>query len=106
MLSKKLIFAVMFVLMLAAGAVQAGGDVARGLELSEDCSDCHGDDGKGDEDNPSIAGLDEQKLIDMLKGYKSGEIADEDEMMIEWVEELSDQDFADLAAYYATLDAG
>lgn len=106
MLSKKLIFAVMFVLTLAAGAVQAGGDVARGLELSEDCLDCHGDDGKGDEDNPPIAGLDEQEHIDMLKGYKSGEIPDEDEMMVEWVEELSDQDFADLAAYYATLDAG
>lgn len=96
----------MFVLMLAAVAVQAGGDVARGLELSQDCVDCHGVDGKGDEDTPSIAGLAEKKFTDLLKGYKSGEIADEDEMMLDWVEGLSDQDMADLAAYYATLDAG
>jgi len=107
MLIKKLIFAVMFMLMLVAGGVQAGGDPARGQELAAaDCADCHGDDGKGDEDSPSIAGLDSAKHIDFLKGYKSGEIADEDEMMVDSVEGLSDQDMADLAAYYATLDGG
>ena len=107
MLTRKIIFAVMFILMLAAGAVQAGGDVAKGQELAAaDCADCHGDDGKGDEDNPSIAGLDPAKHIDMLKGYKSGEIPDDDEMMVDSVEALSDQDMADLAAYYATLDGG
>ena len=104
MLTRKLICAVMFILMLAAGAVQAGGDAARGQELAIDCSDCHGEDGKGDEDNPSIAGMDKAEHIKLLKGYKAGEIEDEDEMMLDWVEELSDQDFADLAAYYATLD--
>ena len=103
MLARKLLIAVMFALLLAAGGVQAGGDVAKGLELSEDCVDCHGEDGKGDEDNPPINGLDAAKHIDMLKGYKSGEIPDEDEMMVDYVIDLSDQDFADLAAYYATL---
>jgi len=104
MLTKKLIFAVMFMLILAAGGIQAGGDPARGQELAaSDCADCHGDDGKGDEDNPSIAGLDSVKHVDLLKGYKSGEIPDEDEMMIDSVEGLSDQDMADLAAYYAGL---
>ncbi len=103
MLTRKMIFAVMFVLLLAAGAVQAGGDVARGQELSVDCADCHGEDGKGDEDNPAIAGLDEAKHLEMLKGYKSGELTDEDEVMLMFTEELSEQDMADLAAYYATL---
>lgn len=103
MLIKKLIFAIIFSLILSAGVVQAGGDVARGLELAEECVDCHGDDGRGDEDNPPIAGLDEAEHVKMLKGYKTGEIPDEDEDMIDWVEELSDQDMADLAAYYATL---
>ena len=106
MLTKKLIFAVMFMLMLAAGAVQAGGDPAKGLELSEECVDCHGDDGMGDEDNPKIAGLDKAEHIKLLQGYKSGEIPDEDEMMLDYVVDLSDQDMADLAAYYATLDGG
>ena len=106
MLTRKIIFAVMFILMLASGAVQAGGDVAKGQELAVDCADCHGDDGKGDEDNPAIAGLDAAEHVKMLQGYKSGDIPDEDEMMLDWVEELSDQDMADLAAYYATMDGG
>ena len=58
MLTKKLLIATMFVLMLAAGGVQAGGDAARGAELSSDCVDCHGDDGKGDEEVPALAGMD------------------------------------------------
>ena len=57
MLSKKLIIAAMFILMLLAGNVQAGGDATRGEELAVDCADCHGDDGLGDEDVPAIAGM-------------------------------------------------
>jgi cytochrome c553 len=103
MLSKKLIIAVMFILMLAAGGVQAGGDAARGAELATDCADCHGDDGLGDEDSPAIAGMDAAAHVKELQAFKSGERVDEDEMMFDYVEELSDQDMADLAAYYATL---
>jgi len=102
MLSKKLIFAILFGLMMAAGAVQAGGDAAMGQELAADCADCHGDDGKGDEDNPALAGLDEAYQIEQLKAFKSGERVDEDEMMGMYAEDLSEQDMADLAAYYAT----
>ncbi len=104
MLTKKLMFAVMFVLLLAAGGLQAGGDPARGQELAVDCADCHGADGKGDEDNPAIAGLDETKHVELLKAYKSGELVDEEETMLMFTEELSEQDMADLAAYYATLE--
>lgn len=103
MLTRKLMFALAFVLLLATGVVQAGGDPARGQELSVDCADCHGADGKGDPDNPPIAGLDEAKHFEMLKAYKSGELTDEDEVMLMFTEELSEQDMADLAAYYATL---
>jgi sulfide dehydrogenase cytochrome subunit len=104
MLESKLIFAVVFILLLAAGAVQAGGDPVRGQELSIDCADCHGEDGKGDEDIPPIAGLDETKHFEILKAYKSGELVDEEEVMLMFTEELSDQDLSDLAAYYATLE--
>ena len=58
MLTKKLIIAMIFILMLAAGGVQAGGDAANGKVLSADCSDCHGEDGLGDEEVPAIAGMD------------------------------------------------
>jgi cytochrome c553 len=103
MFLKKLSIAVMFVLVLAAGAVQAGGDAARGEELSVNCADCHGANGEGMDDAPAIAGLDEMEHFEALKAYKSGERADESGMMLMFTEELSEQDMADLAAYYATL---
>ena len=100
MLNRKLIIAMMFVLMLAAGGVQAGGDAARGAELAVDCVDCHGDDGKGDEDVPGIAGKDAAEHAQMLADFKSGAVESE---MADYVGDLSEQDMADLAAYYATL---
>ena len=103
MSSTKLVVATLFMLLLAVGAAQAGGDVARGLELAADCIDCHGEDGKGDEENPSIAGLDAKEHLAMLEAYKSGELTDEDEIMLMFTEELSTQDMTDLAVYYATL---
>jgi cytochrome c553 len=103
MLSKKLMSAILFGLMLAAAAAQAGGDAANGQALAEDCAGCHGDDGKGDEENPPLAGLDEAFHIEQLKAFKSGERVDEGEMMGMYAEDLSEQDMADLAAYYATL---
>ena len=101
MLSKKLIIAMMFILMLAAGGVQAGGDAAKGAELAADCADCHGDDGMGDEDTPAIAGMDAAVHAQKLADFKGS-----DSDMADYVEDLSEQDMADLAAYYATLPGG
>ena len=103
MLSQKLIVAMMFILMLSAGSAFAGGDIANGKALAEDCADCHGDDGLGDEDIPRIAGLDAAEHAKALADFKSGARPDEDEMMVDSVEDLSEQEMADLAAYYATL---
>lgn len=102
MLSKKLIIAMMFILMLAAGGVQAGGDAANGKALSVDCADCHGDAGLGDEDVPGIAGMDAAEQAQKLADFKSGRVESE---MVDYVSELSEQDMLDLAAYYATLPA-
>lgn len=106
MLIKKMIIAAMFMLMLLAGNVQAGGDPARGEELAVDCADCHGDDGLGDEDVPAIAGMDAAEHAKELMAFKTGEREDEEGDMIDSVEDLSEQDMADLAAYYATLPGG
>jgi len=103
MLTKRLIFALMFILMLAAGSVQAGGDAARGAELAVDCADCHGDDGLGDEDVPAIAGMDAAEQLKELMDFKSGAREDEEGDMTDSVEDLSEQDMADIAAYFATL---
>jgi len=103
MLTKKLIIAMMFILMLAAGSAQAGGDAAKGAELAVDCADCHGDDGLGDEDVPAIAGMDAAEQLKELMDFKSGAREDEEEDMVDSVADLSEQDMADLAAYFATL---
>ena len=103
MLNRNLIVAMMFILMLVAGSAQAGGDAANGKELAEYCADCHGDDGLGDEDVPAIAGMDAAKHAKELADFKSGARPDEEEDMVDSVEDLSEQDMADLAAYYATL---
>lgn len=102
-MTTKMIIALLFVLMAAAGPVQAGGDAAKGAELSVDCVDCHGEDGKGDDETPAIAGMDEAEHIAALKAYASGERVDETEMMGDIASELSEEDMACLAAYYKSL---
>lgn len=103
-MTTRLIIALAFVLMLATGSALAGGDAARGSELSVDCADCHGDDGKGDDETPCLAGMDEAEHVAALKAYASGERVDETEMMGDIASELSEQDMADLAAFYKSLD--
>ena len=100
MFSKGMIVTVFFVLMLAAGGVQAGGDVSRGAELAADCADCHGADGKGDEEVPGIAGMDAAKHAKMLADYQSGALEGE---MNDYVGDITEQDMADIAAYFASL---
>jgi len=103
MLTKKLMFAALVLTLFAIGSVQAGGDPAHGKELSADCADCHGEDGKGDADTPTLVGHDEAYFVEQLKAFKSGERKDEDDTMLMFTEDLSEQDMQDLAAYYATL---
>jgi cytochrome c553 len=103
MLTRKLIFAALFLLVCAAGSLQAGGDAAKGKELAVDCTDCHGEDGKGDDTSPTLVGHEEAYFVEQLKAFKSGERKDEDDTMLMYTEDLSEQDMADLAAYYATL---
>jgi len=103
MLTRKLVTAVVFALLMVSGGAQAGGDPAKGKELSVDCVDCHGENGLGDADNPAIAGLEEAFLIKQMQDFKSGARPDKQDAMLMYVEDLSDQDMADLAAYYASL---
>jgi cytochrome c553 len=91
-------------LLLAAGSAMAGGDAAHGEELAADCAMCHGDAGEGDGgDTPAIAGMDPAAHVAALKGYASGDKADPSGMMADYAAALSEQDMADVAAYYASL---
>jgi len=86
----RFLIATLFVIMLAAGTIQAGGDAANGQALSEDCAGCHGDDGKGDDETPALAGMDEAAHVAALKGYASGEREDESGMMADYAGDLSE----------------
>jgi cytochrome c553 len=99
MLIKKVLIAMLFVLVFGAGSVQAGGDAAKGAELAAGCADCHGEGGLGDDDFPKLAGMDEELHVKLLKGF----VGDAESEMADYVADLSEQDMADLAAYYATL---
>ena len=105
MLIRKLFFAIMFILLMATTTAHAAGDPARGAELISECSDCHGEDGLGDDEYPTIAGLDEAYLLEQMKLIKNGERSEEAEMMLWFFEDLEEQDLADLAAYYASIEA-
>lgn len=104
MINKKLMTAVMCMLLLASAAVQAAGDPVRGNELQGECSDCHGEEGMGDEEYPQLAGVDEVYLLEQMKLIQKGERSEKAEMMLWFFEDLVEQDLEDLAAYYASLE--
>jgi cytochrome c553 len=83
-----------------AGA-QAGGDIAAGKTKSAPCAACHGADGNSASPAfPIIAGQYEDYLIRALQEYQSGER--KNPIMSGFAAPLSDQDRADLAAYFAS----
>ena len=98
----KLMLVAVFVLM-TVNLAYAGGDAADGEAKSASCSSCHGSDGKGIDPNPALAGLDESFIVEQLAAFKSG--TRESPMMQMFANQLSDQDMADLAAYYSGLSA-
>lgn len=84
-----------------AGPAGAAGDVAAGAKLAAKCAGCHGKNGEGKGKNPPLAGMDAAAHVKALQDYKSG--ARDNKMMKRAVAKLSDQEMADIAAYYATL---
>ena len=83
------------------GTAQAAGDAAAGKTKAATCVACHGADGKGVAPNPGLAGKPEAQQVQALQDYKSGKRANP--VMKGISGPLSDQDIADLSAYYASL---
>ena len=76
------------------------GDPGRGRELSQTCAGCHGE--KGISANPvfpNLAGQLATYLYRQLHDYQDG--SRENPMMQAFVANLSEQDMADLAAFYS-----
>lgn len=90
-------------LVFASGAAVAEGNVSAGERKSEDCADCHGPTGAGDGDTiPRIAGMPVEQFVKAMQDFESG-VRKKSPMMNKQGKRLSDQDVADLAAYYSQL---
>lgn len=77
------------------------GDAEKGQTLSATCAACHGMDGNSINPTwPSLAGQHEAYLERQIKLFKSG--ARVDPLMAPMVAALSDQDVADLSAYFSS----
>ena len=78
------------------------GDPEQGKTKAALCAACHGVAGVSINPLwPSLAGQQEQYLVKQIKAFRDGER--EEITMQPFVENLSDQDVADLAAFYAGL---
>jgi cytochrome c553 len=84
-------------------ASAAGGDPELGRTKATTCHACHGADGLAIAPNyPKLAGQHEAYLVHVLRQYRSGER--KNAIMAGFATALSDEDIADLAAFYASLD--
>ncbi len=80
-------------------------DVAAGKALAqESCTDCHGDNGAGDDDYPPIKGMSVEKFSKAIREYQDGTRKDKKATkMIKESKKLTPAQIADLAAYFATF---
>ena len=96
---KALFYALLTSLLLASNAM--AGDVAAGKALSVRCSACHGATGISVGPLwPNLAGQKEQYLVKQIKAFRDG--VRKDPTMAPMVMGLTDEDVANLAAYFAS----
>ncbi|HUG73357.1 MAG TPA: c-type cytochrome [Steroidobacteraceae bacterium] len=100
------IAATLLILGLAAGSIQAAdaplkGDAAAGATKAAACTACHGLNGNSMmAEWPTLAGQNASYLRDQTQRFRDGHRVNL--MMMPMVQGLSDQDIADLAAYFST----
>lgn len=90
-------------LMVQSSFAETVGDAAAGAEKIALCAACHGMDGKSPANiYPHLAGQWAAYLESALKAYRAGErTGGMTAMMTPQATNLSDQDIADIAAYYS-----
>ena len=103
-MNKLVSFVVVAVISLVAPQLlMAQGDAAAGQAKSALCATCHGADGNSQiAMNPKLAGQSAAYIIKQLQDYKSGER--QNPTMSAMVGNLSDQDMADIAAWYSSQE--
>ncbi len=95
------------VVAMGSSVAYAGGDANAGKDLATTCLACHGETGNSMAPTfPNIAGQGEKYLLKQLKDIQSG--ARPVPTMAGLLDNMSEQDLADIAAYYAgqTRSAG
>lgn len=86
-----------------AGSAFAQGDSNAGKQKAAACAACHGVDGNSTNPEwPSLAGLGERYIVRQLQLFKSDER--QNPLMTPQAKPLSEQDMADLAAYFNSLN--
>jgi cytochrome c553 len=84
---------------------QAAGDAQKGEAIAAACVECHGANGKAvNPAYPHLAGQKEAYLVRALKAYKDKAWTSELAIIMHApAAELSDEDIANLAAYYSRM---
>ncbi len=104
---KKLVLTFIATFALSVGFFSANAfaaDVAAGKAKAASCASCHGSDGNGSSANPlypKLAGQGEAYLIKQMKDFASKHRIDG--MMNGMIMSISADDYANVAAYYASL---
>ncbi|MEL6204527.1 MAG: c-type cytochrome [Pseudomonadota bacterium] len=81
-----------------AGDVEAGGE-----RYSENCVNCHGKTGRGMASFPALEGREHAYIAERLRTYRAKEmVGPNSAIMMSLVEDLSDDEIDNLAAYIAT----
>ncbi len=99
--SNQLFYCLLAVAILAPGIVRAA-DPAVGKKTAAMCAVCHGINGLSkNPDAPNLAGDNANYLIKQLKAFQAG--ARQDEQMSIIAQSLSEDDIANLAAWYSSI---
>lgn len=106
MAHRSFVIALSVVLGIAAPTALAAGNPEHGKNKAFMCNVCHGVDGKTQIPRlqggvVTLAGMEQQKMLDAIKAYRSGQ--NFHPLMQIFVLPMSEQDAADVAAYYAGL---
>ena len=95
-------FGLSFVVQAADKKKPAGTPISRGKAKAATCVACHGPAGISNNPIwPNLAGQKKEYLIKQLKAFKAG--TRKEPTMLPFIQNLSEADFKDLAAYFSSL---
>ncbi len=101
-MKRQILAVVSAVTLLASANIAVAADAAAGKAKSASCAGCHGANGiSAIPTYPNLAGQNAAYTLKQLKDFKSG--TRKDATMGAMVAALSDEDMANIAAYYASL---